>query len=207
MIEELPVVKAAARDVARDLLRPNDRLAVVGFNQKAFWLTTWVHDPEIVAQAVERMKPMGATHLYDSVIEMLYEIQKAPGRHALVVFTDGADQGSHFRLDHLVHYARYAGVPIYPVIKNRPLSRWVKLGIGRVATRRIADLAEETGATWFLIARESELAGVYARIAAELRAQYQLVFATEADVPDQWRALAVRSTGGQRLRAPLGYFP
>ena len=34
MLEELPVVKAAAKQFARALLRPQDRLAVVGFNQK-----------------------------------------------------------------------------------------------------------------------------------------------------------------------------
>ena len=39
MLEELPVVKSAARQFARALLRPQDRLAVVGFNQSTFWLT------------------------------------------------------------------------------------------------------------------------------------------------------------------------
>jgi Ca-activated chloride channel family protein len=207
MIEELPVVKAAAREFAQKLLRPQDRIAVVGFNQRTFWLAGYTSDAEVVGRAVERLKPMGQTHLYDSVVEMLYEIQKAPGRHALVVFTDGADQGSRFQLDHLVHYARYAGVPIYPVIKNRSLSRWMRLGVGKLAARRVAHLADDTGATWFIIQKESELPGVYGRIARELRQQYQLVFAAEADMPDQWRSLRVVSTEGRKLRAPMGYFP
>jgi len=138
---------------------------------------------------------------------MLFELQKTPGRQALVVLTDGADQGSRFELDHLVHYARYAGVPIYPVIKIRTLSRWMKLGVGRLQARRIARIAEDTGATWFLIQRESELAGVNAKIARELRQQYQLVFHSEAAMPDQWRPLKVASTSGLKLRAPTGCFP
>ncbi|HEV8238989.1 MAG TPA: VWA domain-containing protein [Thermoanaerobaculia bacterium] len=207
MLEELPVVKAAARQFAQQLLRPQDRIAVVGFNQRPFWLTGWTNDWNAVAAAIERGKPAGQTHLYDSVIQMLFELQKTPGRHALVVLTDGVDQGSRFELDHLVHYARYAGVPLYPVIKNRLLSRWMRFGVGRLEARRIARVAEDTGATWFLIQRESELAGVYAKIAQELRQQYQLVFRSEPGTPDQWRPLKIASADGQRLRAPRGYFP
>ena len=207
MIEELPVVKAAALQFARDLLRPQDRIAVVGFNQRTWWLTGFTNDHADVAAAIDRIRPGGPTHLYDSVVEMLYEIQKRPGRQALVVLTDGADQGSRFELDHLVHYARYAGVPVYPVIKNVALSRWMKLGVGKLQARRIANIAEDTGATWFIVQREDELAGVYARIAAELRQQYRLVFHAEAEGGDRWHSIAVTSADGQKLRAPRGYFP
>jgi Ca-activated chloride channel family protein len=207
MLEELPVVKAAAKQFARALLRPQDRLAVAGFNQKTFWLTDYTNDWNRAANAVDAVQPIGETHLYDSVIEMLYQIQKVPGRAALVVLTDGVDQGSTFKLDHLVHYARYAGVPVYPVVKNKSLSRWMKLGVGRVQARRLARIAEDTGATHFIIQSERELGPVYARIAQELRQQYQVVFYSEANVPDQWRSLQVVSSGGQNLRAPRGYFP
>jgi Ca-activated chloride channel family protein len=207
MLEELPVVKAAARQFARALLRPQDRLAVVGFNQKTFWLTGYTNDWNSVAQVVDRVQPIGETHLYDSVIEMLYELQKMPGRHALVLLTDGVDQGSKFKLDHLVHYARYAGVPIYPIVKNKLLSRWMKLGVGRLQARKLSNIAEDTGATYFIIQSERELAPIYARIAAELRQQYQVVFRSEADVADQWRPLKITSNAGHTLRAPKGYFP
>jgi Ca-activated chloride channel family protein len=138
---------------------------------------------------------------------MLYESQKTPGRHALVVLTDGVDQGSKFKLDHLVHYARYAGVPVYPIVKNKSLSRWMKLGVGRLQARRLMHIAEETGATYFIIQRERELPAVYARIAQELRQQYQIVFHSEASAPDQWRSLKAMSSGGHVLRIPKGYFP
>ena len=207
MLEELPVVKAAARQFARALLRPQDRLAVAGFNQKTFWLTGYTNDHDAVAQVVDRVKPIGETHLYDSVIEMLYELQKRPGRHALVVLTDGVDQGSTFRLEHLVHYARYAGVPVYPVVKNKSLSKWMRLGVGRLQAKRLERIAEDTGATYFIIQRESELPGVYSRIAAELRQQYHVVFHSDASMPDQWRSLRIVSSAGHELRIPRGYFP
>jgi Ca-activated chloride channel family protein len=207
MLEELPVVKAAAKQFARTLLRPQDRLAVAGFHQRTFWLTDYTNDWNKVAQAVDAVQPIGETHLYDSVIEMLYQIQKIPGRAALVVLTDGVDQGSTFQLAHLIHYARYAGVPVYPVVKNKALSRWMKLGVGRVQARRLDRIADDTGATYFIIQSERELEKVYTRIAQELRQQYQIVFHSEANVPDQWRPLQVITSGKQNLRAPKGYFP
>jgi Ca-activated chloride channel family protein len=207
MLEELPVVKAAAQQFAKVLLRPQDRIAVVGFNQKVFWLTQFTNDFEAAAETVDRVQPIGETHLYDSVIEMLFELQKMPGRHALVVLTDGVDQGSVFKLDHVVHYARYAGVPIYPIIKNKMLSRWMRFGVGYLETRRLAGIARDTGATYFIIQKERELPAVYARLAGELRSQYRIVFYSEASAADQWHNLAVSSRGGQRLRVPKGYFP
>ncbi len=207
MLKELPVVKAAAKQFARSLLRPQDRIAVVGFNQRTFWLTAYTNDWNAAAQAVDRVQPIGETHLYDSVIEMLYELQKTPGRHALVVLTDGVDQGSRFKLDHLVHYARYAGIPVYPIVKNKRLSTWMKLGVGRMEAKRLDRIADDTGATYFIIQSERELGTVYGRIATELRAQYQLIFHSDAAMADQWRSLKIDSKRGHTLRVPKGYFP
>jgi len=207
MLEELPVVKTAARQFGQALLRPQDRIAVVGFNQHTFWLTGYTNDFNAAAASVDRVKPVGETHLYDTVIEMLFELQKQPGRKALVVLTDGVDQGSVFKLDHIIHYARYAGVPVYPIVKNRILSRLMRFGIGQLQARRLTQVARDTGATYFIIQKESELPGVYARIAGELRRQYQLVFYSDPAGADQWHALAISSRAGHLLRIPRGYFP
>ncbi len=207
MIEEMPVVKAAAKDFARNVLRPTDRIAIVGFNHWLFWLTPFTNDFNFAAQAIDRVKPGGDTHLYDSIIETLFELQKQPGRHALVVFTDGVDQGSTFKLDHLIHYARYAGVPIYPVIKNRVLMKMMRFGIGWFPAHKIANIARDTGATYFIIQKESQLPAVYARIAEELRQQYLLEFYSDPSADDVWHTLDIRSSAGQKLRIPRGYFP
>jgi Ca-activated chloride channel family protein len=207
MIEEMPVVKAAAKQFAQSLLRPTDRMAVVGFNQTVFWLSPFTNDFNAAAQSVDRVKPGGETHLYDTAIEMLYELQKQPGRRALVVFTDGVDQGSTFKLEHLVHYARYAGVPLYPVIKNRMLQKLMRFGIGQLQARKLAGIARDTGATYFIIQKESELPGVYAKLAQELRQQYTIDFYSEASGADVWHSLKIESAAGQQLRIPNGYFP
>ena len=207
MIEEMPVVKTAAKQFAQRLLTPKDRIAVVGFNDRVFWLTRFTNDFNAVAQSIDRVNPAGETHLYDTAIEMLFELQKQPGRHALVLFTDGVDQGSKFKLDHLVHYARYAGVPMYPIIKNRMLMKLMRFGVGYLQARKIAEIAKDTGATYFIISRENELPAVYEKLSQELRQQYILQFYSAPSDVDRWHSLMIRSAGGQQLRIPKGYFP
>ena len=207
MLDELPVVKEAARHFGQALLRPQDRIAIVGFNQRLFWLTGFTNDWKAASEAVDRVKPIGETHLYDSVIEMLFELQKTQGRHALVVLTDGVDQGSKFNLDHLVYYARYAGIPVYPIVKNKMLSRLMRFGIGQLEARRLASIARDTGATYFIIKSERELPAVYSRLAQELRQQYQISFYSPPSATDTWHMLKIETKGGQSLRIPKGYFP
>jgi VWFA-related protein len=207
MLTELPVIQQAAREFARSIIRRNDRIAVVAFHQRVFWLTGFTSDLALVDKAVEKLEPRGQTHLYDAVIQMLYELQKMPGRKALVVLSDGMNFGGEFELDHLVHYARYSGVPIYPIVKNRWLSRLMRFRIGLLEAKRFAEIARESGASYFIIGGPSELPQVYRSIAAELQQQYILVFRTESTGADIWHPLAVESHRRLNLRVPRGYFP
>lgn len=207
MLDELPVIQRAAREFARETIRQNDRIAVVAFHERVFWLTGFTNDVGAVDRAVGKLQPRGRTHLYDAVIEMLYELQKMPGRKALVVLSDGMNSGGHFELDHLVHYARYSGVPIYPIVKNKVLSRLMRFRLGLMEAKRFAEIARESGASYFIISGPSQLPSVYQAIAKELQQQYVLVFRTESTGADVWHPLAVETRRKVNLRVPRGYFP
>src|SRR5512140_1780836 len=144
MLNELPLVKKAAKDFARLIVGPNQNVAVVGFAQQMFWMTGYTSNPAEVDRAVEQLRPRGQTHLYDAVIEMLYNIPKTPGRHAIIVLTDGVNQGGNFTLDNLIDYARYAGVPVYPVVKNSMLSRLMKLPLFWAKSKKFVQMARDT---------------------------------------------------------------
>ncbi|HUP63934.1 MAG TPA: VWA domain-containing protein [Thermoanaerobaculia bacterium] len=207
MLDQLPVIQEAGRQFARSVIRKNDRIAVVAFHERVFWLTGFTSNLETVDAAIGKLKPQGQTHLYDAVISMLYELQKMPGRKALVILSDGMNLGGTFELDHLVHYARYAGVPIYPIIKNKWLSRIMRLRIGMNEVRRFAAIARDSGASYFIIERPAELPRVYAAIAEELQRQYLLVFRTESTGADSWHPLSVSTSKKVNIRIPRGYFP
>jgi Ca-activated chloride channel family protein len=207
MLEELPMVKQAASEFARSIVRPNGRVALVAFAQQRFWLTPFTDDVRLIDRGLEGLRPRGQTHLYDAVIEMLFELQKMPGRRALIVLTDGVNQGGDFELDHVVHYAKYAGVPVYPIVRNTLLSRFMKMGLGGFRAKKFAEIARDSGATYFIVQKPSELPGVYRRISEELRRQHILVFHSEGSNRDEWHTLALEPRRRGTYRIPRGYFP
>jgi len=154
------------------------------------------------------LRPVGQTHLYDATIEMLYTLQTMPGRRALVILSDGVNEGGDFELEHVAHYARYSGVPLYPIIKNSLLVKLRRIPLARFDAEKYARIAESAGASWFLIRKPAELDGVYRQISDELRNQYIIRFRTESDGRDVWHSLGVStSMKGVTLRAPRGSFP
>jgi VWFA-related protein len=208
MLDEVEMVKRAAREFARSVIGPNDRIALVAFAERRVWLTPFTSDLAMIDRAVEHMRPRGETHLYDAVIEMLFELQKMPGRKALVVLTDGVNQGGNFKLDHVVHYARYSGVPIYPVIRNKWVQRASRLKLHLMEAQKFGDMARESGASYFIVGKPSELPSVYARIAAELNSQYLVMFYASSTGRDEWHSIAIRPRKpGLAFRHPRGYFP
>ncbi|MBW3564970.1 MAG: VWA domain-containing protein [Acidobacteria bacterium] len=209
MLEELPLIKQAAIEFSEKTLETgNAKIAVVAFHQRRFWLTGFTSNLDAIERAVDQLHPVGQTHLYDATIEMLYELQRRPGRRALVVLTDGVNQGGDFELDHVVHYARYSGVPIYPVVRNTLLSRLMRFGLRRFDANRYAEIARDSGARWFIVSRPDDLPSVYRAIAHELSQQYLVSFYADDAGTDRWHTLELRtSREGVDLRAPRGYFP
>ena len=87
------------------------------------------------------------------------------------MLSDGADVGSDFPLEQVARLAVRAGVAVYPI------------SLGRVEDESadgLADLASATGGRSFRVAVAGQLPKVYRRIEEELRAQYLLVYQTEA---------------------------
>lgn len=209
MLEELPLIQQAALEFSeRTLSAGNAKIAVVAFHQRRFWLTGFTSNLDAIESAVDQLHPVGRTHLYDATIEMLYELQRRPGRRALVVLTDGVNQGGDFELDHVVHYARYSGVPIYPVVRNTLLSRLMRFGLRRFDANRYAEIARDSGARWFIVSRTDDLPDVYRAIAHELSQQYLVSFYADDAGTDRWHTLDLdTSREGVELRAPRGYFP
>ena len=75
-----------------DRLGPDDQLRVIGFNDNVFPVTDWTADRAVVAQAMARMQPLGATALYDAVVAGVEELRADDERRqALVIVSDGND--------------------------------------------------------------------------------------------------------------------
>ena len=75
-----------------DALAPEDRVAVIAFNERTELLTNFTADRQKIAWAIERADGRGGTQLYDALNYTLKKFaEEGRRRKAIVVLTDGLD--------------------------------------------------------------------------------------------------------------------
>src|SRR5262249_31214051 len=94
MAPAMTKLKRAVKDFLTEV-PAHDQVTLLGFNDSIFTLTRKATDPSERARAVDRLAPWGSTALYDVILRGIEMLGRQTGRKALVVFTDGEDQGSH----------------------------------------------------------------------------------------------------------------
>ncbi|HEX2165041.1 MAG TPA: VWA domain-containing protein [Thermoanaerobaculia bacterium] len=213
MAEELPEALEAASRFFATVLRPRDRAAVVVFAERPELAVRFTNDPEVLAGGLAGVGAHGGTALWDSLIFTLHYFSGVSGKRALVLLSDGDDQGSHYSFEEALEYARRTGVTVYAI------------GLGADAhtpavRTKLLRLADETGGRTFFVGRAHELAQVYAQIERELRSQYLLVYQSSLDAAaggpgeegaggeEDFREVAVEVVRpGVEAKTIRGYFP
>jgi Ca-activated chloride channel homolog len=196
MEEALEDMKRAA-GLFLERLRPQDRVTVVAFNDALFTLTARDASREATARALETLRAWGGTALYDAISQSLALLGRQPGRHALVLFTDGEDQSSQLSLTQLTDDLRQSDVTMFPVV----------LGRGRqieALETRLQVLAELTGGRTMRADNSRRLSERFSEVLDDLNSQYTLGFEPIRD--GTYHRLTVQVPGkGYRVRARRGY--
>lgn len=169
MEERLEAAKRAALGFFRQAVTPRDRLALVTFNDRPNLAVPFTRDVRQLGGGLAGLKAERSTALYDSLIFSLFYFNGVSGQRALVVLSDGKDEGSRYGFEEALEYARRAGVTLYAVGLDLPRR-------DGGARRRLARLAEETGGRAFFLATVDELPAVYDTIQRELRSRYLLAY-------------------------------
>ncbi len=211
MAELLPAARQAALGFFAQLSNPRDRMALVTFNDRPQLAARFTRDLAQIGGALAGLKAERGTALYDSLIFGLFYAAGSsrgslPGQRALVVLTDGEDDGSRYCFEDALDYARRSGVTIYAI----------GLGLAEPdgAGRRLARLAAETGGRAFFPGAAAELTPVYDAILVELRSRYLLAYQplhAERDGPQRdgpYRRVEVDvDCRGCEVKAIQGYYP
>ena len=198
MMAAMPKLKEAAREFLANVL-PRDRVTVLGFNDSIFTLTRRSTDPGERAQAIERLAPWGATALYDLIISAVDTAGTGSGRKALVIFTDGEDQGSRARIEDVEQSLQSSDVTLYMIGQGRGTS----LDAMKTIMRR---LAEPTGGRALFTEEIDELRDAFAELLDELSNQYLLGYVpTNASRDGALRTIRVQVDGYSSVRARKSY--
>ncbi len=124
------------------------------------------------------------------------------GKRAIVLLTDGKDEGSRFHYTAALEYAKHSGIAFYTI------------GLGQIAKQpdirmKLVQIAAETGGRSYFIDRVVELTSTYRSIETELRSQYLLAYQSSKQGTDgKFRTVEVKlNRPGLEARTVPGYYP
>jgi VWFA-related protein len=196
----LPSLKSAALRLL-DELRPDDTVAVYGFNDQVSELQPVTADKIAAKRAVLRAHAVGSTALYDALLRVNHDLAGRPGKKVIIVFTDGDDNSSMLTADDVIERAKTCGVPIYTIAEGEALDSPQLL-------EQLANMARSTGGRPFVVRRLSDIAPVFQKVSDDLMHGYLLAFQPPASEDHGWHAIkVVLSAKGHQIRAREGYYP
>ncbi|MEA2600739.1 MAG: hypothetical protein QOF89_1731 [Acidobacteriota bacterium] len=187
------------------VITPKDRAAVITFADKPNLAVRFTNDESVLTGGLSGLQATGNTALYDSLIYSLYYFGGVKGKRAIILLSDGKDEGSRYSFSDALEYARRSGVALYTV--------GLDLSSQEADVRaKLSRLAEETGGRFFYISKASELTRIYDTIQSELRSQYLLAYQSSKEAaagdPDKFRTVEVKmSRPGLEAKTLRGYYP
>ena len=198
MTPAMPKLKKAVKEFLGDV-PPQDQVTLLGFNDSIFTLTRKATDPAERVKAVDRLAPWGSTALYDVLLRGVEMLGRQTGRKALVVFTDGEDQGSHATINDVERRLQSSDVTVYMIGQGR--------GVTMEPLKRIMErLAVPTGGRALFTDSIDELHTAFADLLDELSNQYLLGYqSANSRHDDAWRKIKVDVDGHHDVRARQGY--
>ncbi len=211
MFVKLPEVQEAAAEFLGELDGGRDRAFLVDFDDGVRLAAATTGELGEVRRAGFGLVADGRTSLWRAVVYSLVQLQSAPGRKALVVYSDGADEDDDFPFRDALAFARKVGVPIYVIVSNDEAVRTGGIPIGFPSLgRRLQKLTAAVGGRVWLVRRGDDLADIYRQIEEELSAQYLLGYYPDdgglVDGWRDWRRIEVEVEGrGLEARTLAGY--
>jgi Ca-activated chloride channel family protein len=191
------------------MTRPDDRAVLVQFDSVILQLaritssvTTLEHALAYLRQSHDdyqnARRSNAGTLLYDAIVAVSHiELGNQLGRRAMVILTDGGDNGSHFDKKAAIKEAQRADIMVYTIYYSN----------GGGDESGLKDISRQTGGREFTVGPSLSLQQIYASIASDLRLQYELGYHPPDPRPDKYHKIDLRSTNKDlAVQARDGYF-
>ena len=161
--------------------------------------------PGLGGGPIPNSNPRG-TLLYDAVYlaahdELAHEI----GRKAMILLTDGEDQGSQLRIKDAIEAAQKSDSICYVLLIA---DRGFYGGLGYSGDSEMKKLANETGGRVIEVGNKMDkLKDAFDQIAHELRSQYNIGYTpTNSKLDGTFRKVEIHSKQGYKIQSRSGYY-
>jgi Ca-activated chloride channel homolog len=190
------------------MTRPDDRAVLVQFDNAILQLVkitssviTLEHGLAYLTQSHSDYTAPGrggGTLLFDAIIAVSHvELGNQLGRRAMVILTDGGDNGSHFKAKHAIAEAQRADIMVYTVYYSN----------GGGNEDILKDISRQTGGREFSVNSTMTLQEIYTDIASDLRLQYEIGYRPPDPRPNKYHKIDLKLTDKDlAVQARDGYF-
>jgi Ca-activated chloride channel family protein len=198
--------EAASQFFYTTLRRSTDKATVIAFDKTVVVAQDFTDNTELLTKAIGKIHASGSTSLFDAVyLAMTQKLVGQPGRHVLVIISDGEDNSSERSIDEAIEMAQKTDTVIYAVSTNSTELFGSDRDRGNKFLKR---LSEETGGRVFLPIKSEDLTKSFLQISEELRSQYTLAYrSTNTKTDGAYRKIRLALSNKQyKVRARDGYF-
>jgi Ca-activated chloride channel homolog len=201
MADALASVKNAVSGFL-DEMRPGDSVGVFAFSASLVTLQDFTTDKNAARRAVLRTRAAGNTALFDAIAAVSKELAARPGKKAVVLFTDGADNASQLNADSAIRKVLKTGAPIYAVAEGGARHEPALL-------KQLKSIAERTGGLSYQAPGPKEVGRIFSDIQAELKHVYLLSYQPPPADDTAWHTIQIAISDGKdfKIRGRQGYFP
>ncbi len=148
------------------------------------------------------------TLLYDAVYLSAHDmLAKEVGRKAMVLLTDGQDEGSRLKIRDAIEAAQKADAIIY-VLLCADRGGYFSSGMSYSGEGDMRKLTEQTGGRVINVGNKfDKLREAFDQIAAELRSQYNIGYVpTNLKLDGTYRKLEIKNKQNYKIQARAGYY-
>jgi VWFA-related protein len=212
----------------RQVMTPKDIAFLIGFDTNVDLLQDYTSDPGELRRAMRKARigggevdmggvggnpvptlgPRGGTNLYDAVyLASREQLAQETGRKAMILLTDGGENGSKVNLADAIEAAQKADVICYVLlVEDRGL--YFQQGWGYPGDGLVKKLTSETGGRVIEVGNKPEkLKDAFDQISNELRSQYNIGYvSTNTQKDGSFRKIEIKSRKGYKIQARRGYY-
>jgi VWFA-related protein len=229
----IDIERQAASQFFSSVVRPKDEAFVISFGKDTELLQDYTNSPRLLTASLRDLRgdanlpmisrgpipnvntgPIGdpnpkGTLLYDAVyLASTEKLKSEVGRKALILITDGEDQGSTYDRRAAIEAAQKSDAIIYSIYYvDKDFYRSMgAMGGGDEGT--LKKMSEETGGHVFTVSRKHPLTEVFQQIQDELRNQYSIGYSsTNAKRDGTFRHIEIKVKKPEyRVQARSGYY-
>jgi VWFA-related protein len=218
----IEVEKHAAVQFFGQVLRPKDMAFLISFGSDAELLQDSTNSVQLLRKGLDGLRvstsftglhpgpvptassPKG-TILFDAVyLAATEKLRTEVGRKAIVLITDGVDQGSRYDLRQAIESAQKADTIIYSIQYMDARA----YGFFGVSDGDLKKMSEETGGRMFKVDRRMSLQDIFTEIQNEMRSQYAISYTpTNGERDGGFRKIEIKPARKDlRVQARKGYY-